>query len=280
MNIDIYQIDSFTDEVFKGNPAGVCITPNGLSESLMLSIAKEMAVSETAFLSLSNMRLRWFTPKIEVQLCGHGTLAVAHVLKESGQLKCGDSVHFKTASGILTAFINETTIELEFPSPIIEFDALPTANLLEYLGLVKGELVSFGHFDTKVFIEVDSEETLLNLQPNFEALKQIDGRGVLVTTGSKREDLDFISRYFAPWVGVNEDPVTGSAHCALTVYWSEKFGKLKLKGFQASARGGYVSTELLSNGRTKLKGSAVTVIKGTLQIPSEYLDEPQTDSFL
>ncbi|MGF1755775.1 PhzF family phenazine biosynthesis protein [Vibrio makurazakiensis] len=267
MDLDIYQVDSFTSEAFKGNPAGVCITTNGLSENLMLSIAEEMAVSETAFLSLSDMRLRWFTPKSEVKLCGHGTLAVAHVLKERGQLKSGETVNFETASGTLTALINESTIELDFPSPIIEFDAIQPSNLLEYLGIVQSEVVSFGSFDSKVFIEVDSEKALLNLQPNFDALKQMKGRGVLVTTRSGSENLDFISRYFAPWVGVNEDPVTGSAHCALTVYWSKKLGKLELKGFQASERGGYVTTALLSNGRTKLIGSAVTVIKGTMQIP-------------
>ncbi|MGR5066090.1 PhzF family phenazine biosynthesis protein [Photobacterium sp. DNB22_13_2] len=267
MDLEIYQVDSFTSEAFKGNPAGVCITPNGLSERLMLLIAEEMAVSETAFLSLNDMKLRWFTPKVEVKLCGHGTLAAAHVLKEIGQLKESDTVNFETVSGTLTAFINKSTIELDFPSPTIVLDAIQPPALLKYLGIKECEVVSLGKFDEKVFIEVDSEETLLNLQPNFNALKQINGRGVLITTRSVSDDLDFISRYFAPWVGVNEDPVTGSAHCALTVYWSDKLSKTKLKGFQASARGGYVKTELLSNGRTKLIGSAVTVIKGIIQVP-------------
>ncbi|PSW16121.1 phenazine biosynthesis protein PhzF [Photobacterium rosenbergii] len=269
MDLDIYQVDSFTREAFKGNPAGVCITSNGLSESLMLSIAEEMAVSETAFLSLSDMRLRWFTPKAEVKLCGHGTLAVAHVLKERGDVKDGDSVHFETLSGTLTALINDSTVELDFPSPVIDFDVAQSSELLEGLGIEECQVISYGLFDTKVFIEVDSEQTVLKLVPNFDALKQISGRGVLVTTPSGSDDLDFVSRYFAPWVGVNEDPVTGSAHCALTVYWSEKFNKLKLMGYQASARGGYVSTELLPNGRTKLIGSAVTVIKGSMQVPVE-----------
>lgn len=267
MDLEVYQVDSFTTETFKGNPAGVCITTKALSGSLMLSIAEEMAVSETAFLSLSDMTLRWFTPKAEVKLCGHGTLAVAHVLKERGQVKSGDSVNFNTLSGTLTAFINESTVALDFPSPAIEFDVPQSQILLNNLGIEKSKVVSFGSFETKVFIEVDSEETLLNLQPNFEAMKQANGRGVLVTALPKSNELDFVSRYFAPWVGVNEDPVTGSAHCALTVYWSGKLGKLKLKGYQASERGGYVATELLSNGRTKLIGSAVTVIKGVMQVP-------------
>lgn len=269
MELDIYQVDSFTNEAFKGNPAGVCITQEGLSERLMLLIASEMAVSETAFLSLNDMRLRWFTPKVEVNLCGHGTLAVAHVLKERGQLKAGDRASFETISGQLTANINESTIELDFPSPSVEFNTERITVLLEYLGINEQEVVAYGNFGEKVFIEVDSESTLLKLQPNFDALKQIKGRGVLVTTASASEDLDFISRYFAPWVGVNEDPVTGSAHCALTVYWSNKLDKLKLRAYQASVRGGYVNTELLANGRTKLIGSAVTVIKGLIQMPSE-----------
>ncbi len=267
MDLEIYQVDSFTTELFKGNPAGVCITTSGLSESIMLSIAEEMALSETAFLSLSDMTLRWFTPKLEVKLCGHGTLAVAHVLKENGHVMSGDRVNFETLSGTLTAFINESTVELDFPSPVIEFDIPHSPDLLVNLGLEISKVVSYGSFDSKVFIEVDSEETLLNLQPNFEAMKQTKGRGVLVTARTNSGELDFVSRYFAPWVGVNEDPVTGSAHCALTVYWSKKLGKLKLQGYQASDRGGYVATELLSNGRTKLIGSAVTVIKGVMQIP-------------
>ncbi|NOH99459.1 PhzF family phenazine biosynthesis protein [Vibrio sp. 99-70-13A1] len=267
MDLDIYQVDSFTSEAFKGNPAGVCITSNGLSESLMLSIAEEMAVSETAFLSLSDMRLRWFTPKTEVKLCGHGTLAAAHILKERGLLNTGDKVNFTTLSGTLSALINESTVELDFPSPAIQFDISPCQVLLDNLGIEECKIVSFGNFDSKVFIEVDSEDTLQNLQPNFEAMKQNHSRGVLVTTSSSSKGLDFVSRYFAPWVGVNEDPVTGSAHCALTVYWSEKLDKLKLKGYQASARGGYVATELLPTGRTKLIGAAVTVIKGTIQAP-------------
>ncbi|MGF1720652.1 PhzF family phenazine biosynthesis protein [Vibrio kyushuensis] len=267
MDLEIYQVDSFTTEAFRGNPAGVCITENGLTESLMLSIAEEMAVSETAFLSLSDMTLRWFTPKSEVKLCGHGTLAVAHVLKERGQLKSGDRVNFQTLSGTLTALINESTVELDFPSPIIEFDVSQPQGLLDNLGIETCMIVSFGSFDTKVFIEVSNEETLLNIKPNFEAMRQTNGRAVLVTTRSNKNELDFVSRYFAPWVGVNEDPVTGSAHCALTVYWSEKLGKSQLKGYQASERGGYVVTELLSNGRTKLVGSAVTVIKGVMQVP-------------
>tara|TARA_Y100001956_G_scaffold66375_1_gene67885 strand:- start:3958 stop:4764 length:807 start_codon:yes stop_codon:yes gene_type:complete len=267
MELEIYQVDSFTTEPFKGNPAGACITTHGLSESLMLSIAQEMAVSETAFLSLADMRLRWFTPKSEVKLCGHGTLAVAHVLREKGLVESGDRVAFETLSGTLTADVNESTVELDFPSPIIELDTPAPIDLFKHLGIETSSVVSIGQFDSKVFIEVDHEGTLLNLNPNFDAMKQSKGRGVLITARSERQDVDFVSRYFAPWVGVNEDPVTGSAHCALSIYWSEKLGKQKLHGYQASERGGYVVTELLPNGRTKLTGSAVTLIKGIMQVP-------------
>lgn len=267
MNVDIYQVDAFTNDVFKGNPAGVCITTHALSERTMMSIAEEMAVSETAFLVLSDMSLRWFTPTSEVTLCGHGTLAVAHVLKQRGQLKIGEHVDFNTASGTLTARIDEATIELDFPEPILNFDVIESDHLLNCLGLIQENVRSFGEFDSKPFIEVTSEETVLNLQPNFAALKQIRGRGVLVTARSNHEGVDFISRYFAPWVGVNEDPVTGSAHCALAVYWSEKLGKLQLNGFQASSRGGHITTKRSSNGRITLIGSAVTVIQGTMHIP-------------
>lgn len=266
MELEIYQVDAFTTEAFKGNPAGVCITEHSLSESLMLSIAGEMAVSETAFLSLSDMRLRWFTPKAEVKLCGHGTLAVAHILQEKGHVNPGDKVNFDTLSGTLTASVGESYIELDFPSPVIAFDVSTSNELLANLGISPSRVVSYGTFDSKVFIEVDDEATLLNLKPNFEAMTRAAGRGVLVTARAVSLDVDFVSRYFAPWVGVNEDPVTGSAHCALTVYWSEKLAKLRLQGYQASERGGYVATELLANGNTKLIGSAVTVIKGLMQV--------------
>ncbi len=267
MELEIYQVDSFTREAFKGNPAGVCITDNGLTEKLMRLIADEMAVSETAFLSLSDMRLRWFTPKAEVSLCGHGTLAVAHVLKEKGLAKEGDRVRFDTLSGALTALLSDKGIELDFPSTLINSDVTPDPKLLKYLGLKEGEILSFGCFDSKQLIEIDKEKTLLNLSPNFDGLKQLTGRGVLITAKANSDDLDFISRYFAPWVGVNEDPVTGSAHCALTLYWSEKSNKTKFKAYQASARGGFINTEYLSNGRIKLIGSAVTTIKGVMTVP-------------
>ncbi|WP_019615366.1 PhzF family phenazine biosynthesis protein [Psychromonas ossibalaenae] len=266
MELEIYQVDSFTTEPFKGNPAGVCITEQALDQDIMFSIAEEMAVSETAFLSLSDMRLRWFTPKVEVCLCGHGTLAMAHVLKEKGMTSAGDTLVFNTVSGALLVTIQEQTIEMDFPSPILNICTPPNKKLLNFLGIDSERVISFAEFDSKNLIEIDSEQALLDLTPNFAALKELNGRGVVVTVKSAASELDFISRYFAPWVGVNEDPVTGSAHCALAVYWEEKLQKSKLKGYQASERGGFVDVELLPDNRVQITGTAVTTLRGTLYV--------------
>lgn len=264
MELNIYQVDAFTSEPFKGNPAGVCITENGIDESLMLSIAEEMAVPETAFLSLNDMKLRWFTPKVEVRLCGHGTLAVAHILKENHLVSVDDTVTFDTLSGALTVSFHQGQIEMDFPVPSLSFDLDIHHDLFSLMGINPKQVISFCRFDTKDFIVIDNEQALLNLAPNFDGLKQIQGRGVVVTALAAHSQLDFISRYFAPWVGTNEDPVTGSAHCALAAYWGEKLHKTKLKAYQASVRGGYVELELLANHRVKLIGNAVTVLKGIL----------------
>lgn len=265
MDLDIYQVDSFTIQAFKGNPAGVCISKEALDESLMFSIAEEMAVSETAFLALNTMILKWFTPEVEVKLCGHGTLATVHVMKEQGLINTGDRVVFNTLSGELSAAVCESSIELDFPSTQLSLRSEPNLTLLEYLGLEPHQVVSFREFDSKQLIEVENEQVLLALSPNFDALKSIKGRGVVVTALSSNSELDFVSRYFAPWVGINEDPVTGSAHCALTQYWAEKLNKHSFRAYQASRRGGYMSTQL-ANGRIKLIGSAVTVIRGVLTV--------------
>lgn len=266
MELEIYQVDSFTTEMFKGNPAGVCITENALDESLMFSIAEEMAVSETAFLSLNNMQLRWFTPKVEVNLCGHGTLAVAHILKEKGIAVIGKQLVFNTLSGPLLVTVREHNIEMVFPLAQLSAGKTCNKNLLNSLGIDSEQVAFFGCFDSKYFIEINSEQSLLNLTPNFNALKKLSGRGVVITAKSTSNELDFISRYFAPWVGVNEDPVTGSAHCALAAFWGTKLNKSKLKGYQASARGGFVNVEVLANTQVKLIGSAVTTLKGTLYV--------------
>lgn len=266
MDLDIYQVDAFTSAPFKGNPAGVCITEQPLSEALMFSIAQEMAVSETAFLTLNDMKLRWFTPEIEVKLCGHGTLATTHVLVERGDLNVGERVTFQTLSGPLSAKVVEDGIELDFPQTNLLFDHKFNLPLIEALGIQPAEIASYGEFDSKVFIQVNSESAVNALTPNFDAMKQLEGRGVVVTVQSEQQNLDFISRYFAPWVGVNEDPVTGSAHCVLGQFWSQKLNKTTLKAYQASQRGGDISVEVLPNQRIKLKGTAKTTIKGVMSV--------------
>ncbi len=266
MDLEVYQVDSFASEPFKDNPAGVCITQQALDESLLFAIATEMAVSETALLFLRDLRLRWFTPKVEVSLCGHGTLAVAHILKEKGLVAVGEEVVFNTLSGLLVVKVKDKHIEMDFPATIIDFNLSPDDEMLAHLGISFEQVVSFGVFDSKHFIEISNDRQLLNLNPNFDGLKKLQGRGIVVTAMSVSQNIDFISRYFAPWVGINEDPVTGSAHCALAVYWGQKLNQSVMRGYQASARGGFVSVELLSSGRVKLMGDAVTVLKGTLHL--------------
>ncbi|EGQ9275834.1 PhzF family phenazine biosynthesis protein [Vibrio vulnificus] len=264
--LDIYQVDAFAREAFKGNPAGVCITEKPLDERLMQLIAAEMAVSETAFLSLETMNLRWFTPRAEVALCGHGTLATAHIMQQQGLLKAGKEIAFDTLSGELKVKLTANKIEMDFPQSPIDFSVNIDANKLAHLGIKPEEVLCSGQFQQKDFIEITSEEALLALSPNFDALATLTGRGVVVTARSDSPIYDFISRYFAPWVGVNEDPVTGSTHCALAGYWGSKLEKDYLAGYQASARGGRIEMALLPYQRVKLIGTAVTTLKGQLLI--------------
>ncbi|WP_298772349.1 PhzF family phenazine biosynthesis protein [uncultured Shewanella sp.] len=266
MELAIYQVDAFTSERFKGNPAGVCITEKGLDERLMLAIAAEMAVSETAFLSLSDLTLRWFTPQVEVSLCGHGTLSVVHILQETGVLDVGDEMRFNTLSGPLKVAIKPDSISMLFPAPRLDFSLDNDGVLMTSLGIQSDQVVSYCGFDGKGLIEVNDEQIVRALRPNFESLKRLPGRGVIVTAKNDAANTDyhFCSRYFAPWVGVNEDPVTGSAHCALAVYWQEKLNKACLKGYQASQRGGVVEMEVLSNEHVNLIGQAVTTLKGKI----------------
>lgn len=268
MQFEIYQVDSFTRDAFKGNPAGVCITTEPLSEDLMRAIAAEMAVSETAFLNTTDLSLRWFTPLVEVALCGHGTLAAAHVMQQKGLVTTGQTLRFNTLSGVLVAKILDKGIELDFPVPTVITQEIDP-RLLEHLGIETEQVVQSCVFDGKQLVEIESQAALLSLTPNFAALKDLPGRGIVVTARAASEDiekLDFISRYFAPWVGVDEDPVTGSAHCALSLYWAKKLGKTRFSAYQASSRGGYLTTELLTENRVKLIGNAKTVISGMLSV--------------
>ncbi len=268
-SLPIYQVDAFAEQAFRGNPAGVCIIPEPLEEELMQQIAAEMAVSETAFLSLDSMRLRWFTPEVEVKLCGHGTLATVHVMAETGLLSPGQQVEFQTLSGPLTARLDQSGISLDFPTPeLVNLDELPPG-MMEALGLIQEQICCVMGSEQKLLVELSHADQIRALDPDFSALSRLPGRGVVLTSWSDHPDLDIISRYFAPWVGINEDPVTGSAHCALARYWSDKTGRRSLIGYQASERGGRIGMRLLPGQRVLLQGNAVTTLVGKLYISSE-----------
>ena len=257
----IYQVDSFTKEPFKGNPAGVCILDKPADETWMQNVALEMNLSETAFLyELENgFNLRWFTPTVEVDLCGHATLASAHILWVKGILNFEEEAKFYTKSGQLTAKKKGDLIEMNFPSDLpVEIEV--NKKITEALN-IKSVYFGKGKFD--YIIEISSEDELLKINPNFSALKELTERGVIVTAKSSSPKYDFISRFFAPAAGINEDPVTGSAHCCVGPYWGNKLNKNKLIGYQASKRGGIVSVELKDD-RVVLGGNAVTVLEAEL----------------
>jgi PhzF family phenazine biosynthesis protein len=258
----IIQVDAFADHAFTGNPAAVCILPAPRAEGWMQSVAAEMNLSETAFLHAEEdgWRLRWFTPEVEVALCGHATLATAHVLWEDGHLPAGEVARFHTRSGLLTARRAGEWIELDFPAkPIL--DAPAPDGLAEALG-VGPVYVGRSHFD--VLVEVASEAEVRALRPDLGRLAAVEARGVIVTASADGgAGYDFVSRFFAPRVGVAEDPVTGSAHCVLAPYWASKLGRDELVGFQASRRGGRVRVRAAGE-RVHLGGRAITVLRGEL----------------
>jgi PhzF family phenazine biosynthesis protein len=261
MNIPIFQVDAFTDRPFTGNPAAVCLLPEPRDDKWMQAVAAEMNLSETAFpLKQDNgFRLRWFTPKIEVDLCGHATLASAHVLWTEGRVALDDEINFHTNSGLLKACRRSDLIELDFPSqPASQVD--PPPGLLEALG-VSAKYVGKNRFD--YLVEVESENVLRGMSPDFFRLGQIEVSGVIVTSRSESPQYDFVSRFFAPWAGINEDPVTGSAHCCLGPFWQKRLGKSEFVAYQASARGGVVHVRATDD-RTHLGGKAVTVLRGNL----------------
>jgi PhzF family phenazine biosynthesis protein len=261
MGLSIYQVDAFTDRPFAGNPAAVCLLPEPRGESWMQQVAQEMNLSETAFLlwQKDGFNLRWFTPLAEVNLCGHATLASAHILWEQEYLRPGEQARFHTRSGLLTADRQQDLIELDFPAtPEEQTDAPP--HLLEALG-VTASYIGKNVFD--YLVEVDSEETVRVMKPNISLLAQVEARGVIVTSRASSPGYDFVSRFFAPRVGVNEDPVTGSAHCCLAPYWGKKLNKNEMVAFQASARGGVLFLRV-NGDRVKLAGQAVTVMHGEI----------------
>jgi PhzF family phenazine biosynthesis protein len=261
MGLTIVQVDAFTNIPFTGNPAAVCVLPEPREERWMQNVAREMNLSETAFLlrQTDGFNLRWFTPAVEVDLCGHATLASAHILWESGHLKQNEQARFHTRSGLLTAERQGEWIELNFPATREEPAEAPS-DLLQALGTT-ATYIGKNRFD--YLVEVASEDAVRNITPNFSLLATVPARGLIVTSRATSPGYDFVSRFFGPQVGVNEDPVTGSAHCCLAPYWSKKLGKDEMVGYQASARGGIVRVRI-SGDRVYLGGQAVTVLRGEL----------------
>lgn len=257
MSIRIVTVDAFTNRPFSGNPAAVCVLREPAGEEWMRNVAREMNLSETAFLVPRNgdFQLRWLTPAIEVDLCGHATVASAHVLWEDGHLPAGKQARFHTRSGLLTADRHGEWIELDFPVKIAAPAEAPP-ELLPALGVPSARGVAKNQFD--YLVEVESEEQLRALNPDHTTLRKIQVRGVIVTARSSQPDFDFVSRFFAPGSGIDEDPVTGSAHTALGPYWGAKLGKTEMTAYQASPRGGIVRIRLRGE-RILLGGQAVTV---------------------
>jgi PhzF family phenazine biosynthesis protein len=268
MPVPILQVDAFTAEPFFGNPAAVCLLdafPG--DERWMQHVAREMNLAETAFVAphpvepggSASFHLRWFTPSVEIALCGHATLASAHALWETGRLPATEIARFHTKSGLLTAARHGDWIELDFPATPADSVEAP-AGLADSLGVTPVE-VRRSRFD--YLVVVADESTVRGAAPDFRALRTLPVRGVMITSRATAGGFDFVSRFFAPASGIDEDPVTGSAHCALTPYWAEKLGKTTMVARQVSARGGTLKVRL-DGDRVKLGGQAVTVLRGTL----------------
>ena len=258
----ITQVDAFTDRPFAGNPAAVCILPVARDEAWMQAVAREMNLSETAFLvaNADGYDLRWFTPTVEVDLCGHATLAAAHVLWETGALAPDAEARFQSKSGLLTARSEGGWIYLDFPAtPELPTEAPPA--LLQALG-VKPVYTGKSSINDYL-VEVESEVIVRALKPDLGLLATVPSRGVMVTSRSSSPDYDFVSRFFGPAAGVDEDPVTGSAHCCLGPFWQQRLGKDELLAYQASARGGTVRVRPRGE-RVHLGGQAVTVMRAQL----------------
>ena len=260
--IPFYQVDAFAEKPFQGNPAAVCLLDDVRSADWMQSVAGEMNLSETAFVRKTeeDYTLRWFTPTMEVELCGHATLASAHVMWSEGVVKKSELIRFHTRSGVLTCTRAQGAIELDFPAILIA-ERVPPAGLLEALGVQPSFI---GTSQGYILLIVDSEAVVRDLKPNFNVLRSVLGiRGLIVSSLSTNPQFDFISRFFAPGCGVDEDPVTGSAHCCLAPFWSKRLGKSTMTAFQASHRGGIVQVRIL-NERVILGGTAITVLRGEL----------------
>lgn len=257
----LHVVDAFTARPFAGNPAAVCILDAPRDTVWMQQVAAEVNLSETAFVEprADGFGLRWFTPVVEVELCGHATFASAHVVWDEALAPSEAPIRFETASGMLTARRTGDAIEVDFPAEPASACA-PPAGLVEALG-VEPAWVGRNRFD--YLVELADEATVRQLAPDLAALRAIETRGVIVTAPGQQHDC--VSRFFAPRVGIDEDPVTGSAHCCLAPFWAQRLGKSELIGFQASARGGVVRMRLAGD-RVVQGGQAVTVVRGTLAV--------------
>ena len=261
----IYQVDAFTAEKFKGNPAAVCLLPDDYvaDDDWMQRLAAEMNLSETAFVAKSVktgggvFQLRWFTPKTEVDLCGHATLAASHILWEEGILGRNEAALFDTRSGRLMVTLEDTMMTLDFPreqvTPCKEPVGLEMALGCSVLGTYRA--------GQDLLIEVADEATVVNLKPSFQQLSVLPVRCTIVT--AQGNEADFVSRVFGPAVGINEDPVTGSTHCALAPFWSMRLNKNEMKAYQLSERGGVLQVAVMDD-RVAISGEAVTIFKGDL----------------
>ncbi len=262
MTEKIYQVDAFTNKAFSGNPAGVCILSSAADEGWMRNVAMEMNLAETAFLyaEKDGFRLRWFTPTVEEELCGHATLATAHILWQTDVLKKDQEARFYTRSGLLTARSNGDWIMLDFPAEPAQ-PVSPPPELNESLSGVP--LLYCGRNRLDFIVEIENETVLRGLKPDFKVMARLPQRGVIVTCRSASAPYDFMSRFFDPHEGIEEDPVTGSAHCCLGPYWAQKLGKLEMMAYQASPRGGELRVEVRGE-RVHLWGQAVTVLQGEI----------------
>ncbi len=262
MPVRLTTVDAFTATPFAGNPAAVCLLPSPRDDAWMQAVAREMNLAETAFLLREGdeFGLRWFTPAVEVDLCGHATLASAHVLWEDGHLPQGAEARFHTRSGLLRAARQDDWITLDFPAtPPVPCDPVP--EVVQAIG-APVRLHARSKFD--YLVELESEAAVRALTPDLALLARLGGtRGVIATSRSTSPGIDFVSRFFAPAAGIPEDPVTGSAHCALGPLWAERLGKTSLVGYQASPRGGMVRVTLKGD-RVLLGGQAVTVLRAEL----------------
>lgn len=272
MGQTIIQVDAFTDRPFAGNPAAVCVLDGPRDDTWMQAVAREMNLSETAFLhpegsDPGSYRLRWFTPNVEVDLCGHATLATSHVLWTEGHLPKDTPARFHTRSGLLTAEYRDGWITLDFPATPAVLTSAPPVDPSALADAVGGpvEFAGFSKFDG--LVELASESAVRSLSPDVAAIAALPVRGVIVTGRAETPGFDFVSRFFAPRVGVDEDPVCGSAHCCLGPYWGERLGKTDLVAYQASARGGVLRIGLRGE-RVLLSGQAVTVLRGELTAPA------------